>query len=279
MTDKWNLIVDVALCENCQNCVLTNKDEHVGQGFAGYAAPMPKHGAEWIKITRRTRGSGHLTDANYLVTMCNHCDDAPCIKASGGAIRKRADGIVVIDPVSAKGRQDLVAACPYGHISWNAEENVPQAWTFDAHLLDQGWKEPRASHACPTEALVAVKISDDAMAARAKAEALEVIAPEKGTKPRIWYRNLHRITKDFVAGSVLCTTAGVVDVVEGAKVTVTKAGALIGQAVTDTFGDFRIDGLTADGAEIEILVTSAAGRTKAAVPLTGSVCLPDLMLR
>ena len=55
-------------------------------------------------------------------------------------MRKRDDGIVLIDPVKAKGRQDLVDACPYGHIWWNEELKVPQAWPFDAHLLDQGWQ-------------------------------------------------------------------------------------------------------------------------------------------
>ena len=30
---KWNLIVDVALCENCRNCTLAAKDEHVGNDF------------------------------------------------------------------------------------------------------------------------------------------------------------------------------------------------------------------------------------------------------
>ena len=48
--------------------------------------------------------------------MCNHCDDAPCVRAGGGAIRKRDDGIVVIDPVAARGRRDLIDSCPYGAI-------------------------------------------------------------------------------------------------------------------------------------------------------------------
>ncbi len=108
MTDKWNMIVDVALCENCQNCVLSNKDEHVDQAFPGYAAPMPKLGADWIRITRRVRGEGHHVDTSYLVTMCNHCDNAPCVAAGKGAVRQRPDGIVVIDPVASKGRKDLV---------------------------------------------------------------------------------------------------------------------------------------------------------------------------
>ena len=41
---KWNLIVDVVKCTNCNLCTLANQDEHVGNEFEGYSAPMPKHG-------------------------------------------------------------------------------------------------------------------------------------------------------------------------------------------------------------------------------------------
>ena len=46
---KWNLIVDVAKCTNCNCCTLANQDEHVGNEFPGYSAPMPKHGHRWIE--------------------------------------------------------------------------------------------------------------------------------------------------------------------------------------------------------------------------------------
>ncbi len=39
---KWNLIVDVAKCTNCNLCTLANQDEHVGNEFEGYSAPMPR---------------------------------------------------------------------------------------------------------------------------------------------------------------------------------------------------------------------------------------------
>ncbi len=100
-------------------------------------------------------------------------------------MRKRDDGIVIIDPEKSRGRRDLVDACPYGAIVWNEEREVPQAWIFDAHLLDAGWKEPRCAQACPTGALRAVKLDDDAMRAQARAESLEVLQPELGTRPRV----------------------------------------------------------------------------------------------
>ena len=182
---QLNLIVDVALCENCNTCILATKDEYVGNSFPGYSAGHARHGRSVIDITRHVRGSGHMVDVTYLPAMCNHCDNAPCIKAGNGAVKKRADGIVIIDPVEAKGRRDLVDACPYGAMTWNDDLSLPQTWIFDAHLLDQGWKEPRASHVCPTDAIAAAKLTDREMSALERKEGLRVLKPELGTKPRV----------------------------------------------------------------------------------------------
>ncbi len=243
---KWNLIVDVALCENCRNCTLAAKDEHVGNDFPGYAAPAPARASDWIRITRKVRGAAPMVDAAYLPTMCNHCDEAPCVKAGRGAVRKRDDGIVIIDPDKSRGRRDLVDACPYGAIAWNEELALPQAWIFDAHLLDAGWKEPRCVQACPTGALRAVKHDEAAMQAQARAESLEVLRPELGTRPRVYYRNLHRFARCFIGGSVVAEIDGVAECVAEATVVVRNAGAEVARATTDAFGDFKCDGLAPD---------------------------------
>lgn len=125
--NKWNMIINVGRCINCQNCVIADKDEHAGNDFPGYAAPAPANGKSGLQILRRTQGAAPLVETTYLPVMCNHCDDAPCMKASGDAITKRADGVVIIDPVKARGRKEIVKSCPYGAISWNEEQQVPQA--------------------------------------------------------------------------------------------------------------------------------------------------------
>ena len=243
---KWNLIIDVAKCENCNCCFLATKDEHVGNDFPGYAAPQPLHGHAWIDIKRRVRGGGHMVEANYMPTTCNQCDNAPCLKAGNGAVSKREDGIVLIDPVKAKGRRDLVDACPYGAIWWNEELQIPQKGIFEAQLLDQGWTQTRGAHACPTGAMITVKLGDDEMASRARDQELRVLNPELGTKPRVWYRNLHLYDKCFVGGSVVADVAGVTECVEGAEVDLIKEGGVIASTRTDTYGDFKFDGLPPD---------------------------------
>jgi len=244
---KWNLIVDVARCTNCNLCTLANQDEHVGNEFEGYSAPMPRHGHRWIDIRCRERGSGPVMDVAYLPVMCQHCDDAPCIAAAkNGAVTKREDGVVLIDPVRAKGQKAIADACPYGAVRWNEELELPQHWFFDAHLLDRGWEEPRCVTVCATGALKAVKVTDEEMAEIKSREGLRELQPESATKPRVHYKNLDRYTHEFVGGTVIKTVDGVTDCVADARVRLESSGSVLGEAVTDAYGEFRIDGLEPD---------------------------------
>lgn len=279
--NKWNLIIDVAGCENCNNCVLAAKDELVGNDFPGYSAPHPTQGRGAIHIERTVRGAAPLVDAAYVPKMCNHCDDAPCVKAGAdGAVRKRDDGIVIIDPIKAQGRRDLVDACPYGSIVWNEQLQLPQSWFFDAHLLDAGAKGPRCVGVCPTQAMEAVKLGDDAMAQRAKAEGLRTLKPEMGTKPRVYYKNLHRVDHCFIAGSVTATVAGRVECLDGAEVALLRANERVASGVTDAFGDFKFDALPLHSGTYLVLVTHPDhGNVERSVSLGAySVVLHDLEL-
>jgi Fe-S-cluster-containing dehydrogenase component len=241
---KWNLIIDVAECTNCNLCALACQDEYVGNEWPGVAAEMPRHGHRWIDIKRKERGQPPQVDLAYLPVMCQHCDDAPCMKAAtNDAITKRADGIVVIDPVKAKGQKQIVEACPYGAVFWNEDKQLPQAWPFDAHLLDDGWAEPRCATACPTGAIRAVKATDAKMASLRAQEGLEELDPAAGTRPRVLYKNLHRFTKAMIAGTVASDKSGTDDCVANARVTLRKGETVVAETETDAFGDFRFDRL------------------------------------
>ena len=207
---KWNLIVDVGRCDNCRLCFLAVKDEYIGNDHPGVSAAQPVLGHNWLDIKRKERGTYPIVQARFLPVMCNHCDDAPCIKAArNGAVRKREDGIVIIDPEKSKGQKQIVDSCPYGAISWNEEKQIPQAWPFDAHLLDEGWTKTRGEQACPTQVFRTIKVEDEEMQRIRAAEGLEVLKPELGTKPRVYYKNLHMITKCFASGTVVRHVGGV----------------------------------------------------------------------
>jgi Fe-S-cluster-containing dehydrogenase component len=277
---KWNLVVDVANCTNCNNCTLAVQDEHVGNAFPGYAAEMPKHGHRWIDIKRRERGQGTMTDVGYLPTMCQHCDDAPCMAAAqDGAVTKRPDGIVVIDPDKSRGQKQIVDACPYGAVSWNEELDIPQAWFFDAHLIDAGWTEPRCVDVCPTGALRSLKVDDAKMAKVAEDEGLEPLRPDLNTRPRVHYRNLWRYAKCFIGGTVSAERDGVVDCVEGARVVLRHAGEIVAETETDGFGDFKIDRLDPDSGDYSVeLSVDGMGVERREVVLGESVNLGEIRL-
>jgi Fe-S-cluster-containing dehydrogenase component len=275
---KWNMIIDVAECTNCNLCTLATMDEYVGNDWPGYTRPMPRHGHKWIDILQKERGQVPMIDVAYVPTMCNHCDDAPCLAKGGDAIKKRDDGIIAFDPDKAKGRKDLVDACPYGHVWWNEEFQVPQIWPFDAHLLDQGWDKTRGAQACPTGAMRAVRIEDDAMAEMARREGLETMRPELGTRPRVYYRNLWRYTTCFIGGSVATEAGGIVDCVEGARVRLMQNGRAVAETVSDNYGDFKFDKLPEGSGRYAVEVSSGGRSTTVEAELGASINLGEIRI-
>jgi len=237
---KWNLIVDIARCHDCNDCFLADKDEFVENDFPPYSAAQPWHGHRWMNIERGERGQYPIVQTRYLPKPCQHCDEAPCLTADG-AVFKRDDGLVIIDPVKAVGRPEIVDSCPYGVIYWNEEKRLAQKCTGCAHLIDQGWTETRCSQVCPTEAIRLVLAEDDEMAQLAVAEGLEAYRPELGTRPRVYYKNLYRWTKAFVAASVVYKDTD--ECAEGAVAVVELDGKKVGKAVANNYGDVLVDEL------------------------------------
>ena len=189
---KWNMVIDVARCMDCNDCFLADKDEFTGNDFPPYSVAQPWTGHRWMNIMRTERGQYPLVQVAYRPTPCLHCDDAPCMRDSPAAtVYKRDDGLVIIDPEKAKGHPEIVATCPYEVIYWNEEAQVAQKCTGCAHLMDEGWVETRCSQVCPAEAIKLVLADDAEMAAAAAAEGLEVLRPELGAKPRVYYKNLY----------------------------------------------------------------------------------------
>lgn len=252
---KWNMIIDVDLCMDCNDCFLADKDEFTGNDFLPYSVAQPWSGHRWMNIMRKERGQYPLVQVAYRPTPCLHCDDAPCIKDSpAGTVYKREDGLVIIDPVKAKGHPEIVKTCPYDVIYWNEEAQVAQKCTGCAHLLDEGWQDTRCSQICPAEAIKLVLADDAEIGALVAADGLEVLKPELGAKPRVYYKNLHLWTKAFVAGNVVFGDTD--ECAEGAKATVTLDGKTVGEATASNYGDFYVDYLE-PGGEYTLTVEAA----------------------
>jgi Fe-S-cluster-containing dehydrogenase component len=240
MKQKY-LVINIALCHDCNNCFIACKDEHVGNSWLPYTDEQPRHGPRWMNIKRKERGQYPRIDCGFLPMPCQHCQDPPCAKNAPEAVTVREDGVVLIDPVKAKGNKAIVDSCPYGAIYWNEEKEVPQKCTFCAHILDgkgdSALKQPRCAHSCPTGAISYYEMDAAEFEKKAAAENLECYEAEPGMKGNIYYQNLHRFTKNFIAGGILKNG----DCAEGDKVTL--KGADVPEQTTNCFGDFKFDGL------------------------------------
>lgn len=278
---KWHIVIDVEKCEGCNNCFLACKDEHVDNDFPGYALAQPDHGHRWMNIMMNIRGQYPLIDMAYLPVPCMHCDNAPCIKAAkNGAVYKRKDGIVIIDPEKARGQRNIVDACPYKAIWWNEEKEIPQKCTLCAHLLDDSWKEPRCVKVCPTGALSIRYVDESEMQKIIDSEQLEFYQPQYKTNPRVYYKNLYRFTSCFISGSVSLNKNDKYECAEGAEVTLFgQAGNKIATVLTDNFGDFKFDNLEENSGKYKIEIAHPTYNSRSIeVDLKTSCSIGDILL-
>jgi Fe-S-cluster-containing dehydrogenase component len=242
-------LIDLTKCVGCHDCQIGCKDEHCGNDWSPYAKPQPLTGHFWLKVKQFERGARPHVKVTYQPVLCQHCDNAPCIKAAPDAVYKRDDGLVIIDPDKAKGNKNLADSCPYNAIYFNDELNLPQKCTGCAHLLDRGWpiNVPRCVDNCHVDVILFGEEDELDL------EGTEVLHPEYGTKPRVYYRGL---PKKFVAGTVYDPSDK--EVVIGATATL-KGAAGVFTATTDDWGDFWLNDLPEDDFALTI---TKGGKTK-----------------
>jgi Fe-S-cluster-containing dehydrogenase component len=250
---RYGMVIDISKCTGCYNCFLSCRDEFAGNEYKGYSAAQPMEGQNWIRVIEKERGRYPKVKVSYTPIPCMHCDDAPCIKmAQNGAVYRRADGIVIIDPVKAKGQKELISSCPYRVIEWNEQKQVPQKCTLCAHMLDKGEKEPRCVESCPTGALIFGDLSDPGseVSRFIASGTTEALHGGYNIGEKVRYMGLPR---KFIAGTIIYG-----DRDECAKgVTVALSSDSERREVkTNAFGDFEFEGL-ADNAEYTIRIAAA----------------------
>ncbi len=267
------LIIDITKCNGCHNCQIACKDEHVGNEWFPIARSQPMSGQFWTRVEDKVRGSVPKVKVAYLHSICQHCDDAPCIRACPNqAIYKRPDGIVIIDPVKCKGSRKCIQECPYeGVIYFNDELKIAQKCTFCAHLIDKGWNETRCSDACPTGAFTFGE-EEELRDLIARAEQLK---PELGTKPRVYYIGL---PKRFIGGTVYDPEADEVLIGADVKICLKSNGNEI-SVKTDDFGDFWVDGLMPENCSVHIRQAGYLEKTIEVDTKTQDINLGDIPMQ
>ncbi len=217
-------LVDVGRCSGCFNCQLACKDEHCENDWRPYAAPQPKTGQFWCKVRENVCGTIPKVKIHYITGMCSHCEKAACMEVCPeGAISRREDGLVLIDPKKCTGCGKCQEACYYDDVIYmNKDLNIAQKCTGCAHLLDHGHTVPRCVDACPTDALRWVEESEVGDAKPMKS----------GVCAKVYYKN---IPGKFIAGTVYDPVEK--EVIIGGKCVLTN-GEKTWETETDSYGDF-----------------------------------------
>lgn len=241
MTKKTlkTFLVDVERCSGCSLCIIACKDEHVEASYAPWTSAQPETGHFWMNVIPIERGALPRVKMSYLPLLCQHCENAACMKVCPeNAIKRRDDGLVWIDSKTCTGCGLCEPACPYGVIFMNKELSIAQKCTGCAHLVDGG-SAPRCVQACPHDALLFGDETDSMFSAGKGRAEFEIYHPEYHAAPRVYWRNL---PKPWIAGKVIDAASD--EVLKDAAVAAIDLfddGSVV--TASDAFGDFWIRAL------------------------------------
>lgn len=128
----YGMIIDQQLCVGCAACTIACKAEN--------NTPV---GVNWCDKITSTQGTFPDVRFEYISTMCNHCENAPCVTACPTqAMYKDADtGLTLHNPNKCIGCKACVINCPYGVISVNWDK--PHANWREGDRVAEGCFSPK----------------------------------------------------------------------------------------------------------------------------------------
>jgi len=109
MAERYAMVIDLHRCVGCAGCDIACKSENnVPDSFA------------WSNHVLETGGTFPNVQYRYIPTLCNHCEDAPCVaNCPTTAMHKSENGITLHDSRKCIGCRACQVSCPYGVIYFN----------------------------------------------------------------------------------------------------------------------------------------------------------------
>ena len=177
---RYAMAIDLSLCVGCAACAVACKMENeVPPGVFNL----------WIR--EREVGEYPNLVVEFRPEQCLHCENPPGVPVCPtGASYQTKDGLVLVDPKKCIACGACIAACPYDARYLHPAGYVSKC-TFCAHRLEKG-KVPACVETCPTYCRTFGDLEDpESPVAKAlkAAERVDVLRPEQGTRPKLFYLN------------------------------------------------------------------------------------------
>ena len=126
------MVIDLQRCTGCGGCCISCKSENNVQ-----------RGNAWAGRKIKTVGKFPNVRFEFIPTLCNHCENAPCVKGCPtGAMHKGYGDITMHTPEKCIGCRTCMAMCTYDVISRHYENPHPQ-WRSDETLIKGCTSSPR----------------------------------------------------------------------------------------------------------------------------------------
>jgi anaerobic dimethyl sulfoxide reductase subunit B (iron-sulfur subunit) len=172
---------DSTSCSGCKTCQTACKDKNDLPLGSFWRRVYEITGGGWKK-----NGEAWVPDviAYNLSLACQHCQDPPCVKGCPtGAMAKREDGIVTIEPARCMGCRYCEWTCPYGAPQFDGTAGIMTKCNLCPDLVEQGGR-PACVTACPMRALDFGEIEELKARLGGTAE-VHPLPPESQTQPAL----------------------------------------------------------------------------------------------
>ncbi|MBF0332245.1 MAG: 4Fe-4S dicluster domain-containing protein [Alphaproteobacteria bacterium] len=127
----------------------------------------------------------------YLPRLCNHCDRPACAEACprDAIIKRREDGLVVVDPGRCKNEGPCVAACPYGKVFLDPVTRAAAKCIGCFPRIERG-QAPACVSECGGRAMHVARLGDGGSSVHQLVNVWKValpLRPDFGTQPNVFY--------------------------------------------------------------------------------------------